>query len=78
MKSKSSIADFILCILKAFFIIYIFAVVIPRIIGFCLYYFIYKDKTYYNSTFVLNFNNMDYGFIKSYLYFMYKFLHFGN
>lgn len=76
MNNKDTIGSFVIYSLKSFFILYTFAVILPKIIGFCLYYFIYKNKVYYNSTFVINLHNIDCGFVKSYLYTVYRFLSF--
>lgn len=70
------VTSFIIIILKCFFILIFFGIILPRALDYTLYYFIIKPKIYQNSIFVYSIFNKNFNILYNYTIIFNQFLKF--
>lgn len=76
MSIDKEFADFIIVVLKCFFILVFFGLLLPKLLEFILYYYICKPNVYDNSILVHNIVNKNLDIIYNYITVFKEFLKF--
>ena len=74
LKKKDKNVEFLISIIKCFFILLMFGIYLPRIIDYLLYQYLNYNDLHENSTFVYNVVNKNRSIIYKYIYMFKSFI----
>lgn len=74
MSENKEFGEFMIAVLKCFFILFFFGLFLPRFFDYILYNFIIRPNVYDNSIFVHNLVRKNLDIIYNYIYVFQKFL----
>lgn len=67
-KNHEDIINFIIVIIKCFFILLVLGVYLPQIIDYIIYYYFYKNANHENSRFVTNMLTLNKSFLYNFIH----------